>query len=354
MSVVTFKCKNCGGELLFDPETQGFHCEYCGSDFTREELGEEPVAEREDEPTPKAEQAADEDAFYEHAVEYVCPSCGAEVVAEDSTAATTCYYCHNPVVLSSRLSNKLKPDKVIPFVLEKKEAIQAFHNWRKKKWFLKRGFAQEAQLEKMSGVYFPYWKIDCETNGHIRAQAENIRTWQVGDTEYTETQVYQVIRDGQVDLDDITFTAMSRPDIDLTQGVYPYEYEKAVDFSMAYLSGFQAERRMTQKSDIEPRAREKIQEYTRKCIEDTITGYTHVSVQHASSEMIRENWEYVLLPAWVLTYQFRGKTYYYAVNGQTGKTCGRLPLSIGRLAALFAGVTAAVFCVSFLIGGLLL
>ncbi len=356
MSVVSLKCKNCGGELLFDPDTQQFHCEYCGSYFIREELGQEPQEETED-PAPKTEQQPEpqqSDEFYDNVVEYTCPSCGAQVIAEASTAATFCYYCHNPVVLSPRLSNSLKPDKVIPFVLDKERAAQAFDGWKKRKWFLKPGFSQQARLEKMNGVYYPYWKLDCVTHGYIRGRAEKIRTWRTGNTEYTETSFYRVMREGDVDLDNITFTAMNRKDIDLTQGVYPFDYTKAVDFSMAYLSGFQAERRMTEKKDVRPRAEEKIKEYTRTCLQSTIRGYDHVQVEEQSVHIEKEKWEYMLLPAWVMTYQYNGETYYYAVNGQTGKVCGRLPVSKARLGILFAGVTAAVAIIAGVIGGIFL
>ena len=276
------------------------------------------------------------------------------MIAEASTAATWCYYCHNPVVLSQRLSNHLKPDKVIPFVLDKEKAAKAFEDWKKTKWFLKPGFSQEARLEKMAGVYYPYWKIDCTTHGFLRARGEKVRTWRKGNTEYIETSTYGVTREGSVDLDNLTFTAIKREDIDLTQGVYPFDFSKAVNFSMAYLSGFLAERRMTDKADIRPEAERKIDQYTQECLRSTVRGYDHVYVEeyHASTE--REKWQYMLLPAWVMTYQYHGETYYYAVNGQTGKVCGRLPLSKARLAILFGGVTAAVAAVAGLIGGIFL
>lgn len=352
MSVVTYKCKNCGGELLFDPDTQQFHCEYCDSYFTESELQQD--AQPEPEAKNEEQKAAPKDDFYENVVEYTCPNCGAQVIAEASTAATWCYYCHNPVVLSQRLSNNLKPDKVIPFVLDKEKAAKAFEDWKKTKWFLKPGFSQEARLEKMAGVYYPYWKIDSTTHGFLRARGEKVRTWRKGNTEYIETSTYGVTREGSVDLDNLTFTAIKREDIDLTQGVYPFDFSKAVNFSMAYLSGFLAERRMTDKVDIRPEAERKIDQYTQECLRSTVRGYDHVYVEeyHASTE--REKWQYMLLPAWVMTYQYHGETYYYAVNGQTGKVCGRLPLSKARLAILFGGVTAAVAAVAGLIGGIFL
>ena len=93
-------------------------------------------------------------------VSYSCPSCGAEIMTAESTAATECYYCGNPVVLGSRLSGEFKPDSVIPFALTKDMAVDAFMKMCGKKKFLPAGFANKKQFEKMQGVYFPYWYVD--------------------------------------------------------------------------------------------------------------------------------------------------------------------------------------------------
>ena len=143
MAVISFKCPNCDGELIFDPETQKYKCEYCGSKFTQAELDALQPAESKEmnagaadgsdeaEQETTEQQSADtkkkegEDGGAE-AVIYNCPSCGAEIVTDATTAATFCYYCHNPVVLGKRLEGKYLPNKVIPFKISKKEAEKRF------------------------------------------------------------------------------------------------------------------------------------------------------------------------------------------------------------------------------------
>ena len=139
MAVISFKCPNCDGELIFDPATQKYKCEYCVSTFTQEELDN---MERE-ESTEKQLGASsgytgemydggsdsdvtDDGANQADAVMYTCPSCGAEIITDATTAATFCYYCHNPVILGGRLSGEFLPDKIIPFEITKEHAIQHF------------------------------------------------------------------------------------------------------------------------------------------------------------------------------------------------------------------------------------
>lgn len=92
MAVVTYKCPNCDGGLIFDAESQKFHCEYCLSYFTEEELvkagqakSEEQKAEstesaedtesNESAQEPESETQNDSDDFQGYV--YTCPSCGA-------------------------------------------------------------------------------------------------------------------------------------------------------------------------------------------------------------------------------------------------------------------------------------
>lgn len=136
MALVSYKCPNCGGSVVFDPKKQKFCCEFCMSEFTKEEMeaaalkstetsssqdesGASGAAENGTEvqdgtaaacenETGNAQDTARKNANSakknEDALVYICPSCGAEVVTDATTAATFCYYCHNPVVLSGKLS----------------------------------------------------------------------------------------------------------------------------------------------------------------------------------------------------------------------------------------------------------
>ena len=124
----------------------GFYCDFCKSAFTKEELDSKAGTETQSETTAPKEDGG-------HAVCYSCPSCGAQIVTDETTAATSCYYCHNPVILSGRFK-EMEPDLVIPFAIEKEEAQESFTKWLKKKWFIPTAFRRESRVEELRGVYF--------------------------------------------------------------------------------------------------------------------------------------------------------------------------------------------------------
>ena len=355
MAVITYKCPNCGGDLRFDPATQRYKCEYCGSDFSQEELeqmnpaeGQEQKAEdfaQTGERKPDGSQSADgieRDSAGEEAVVYSCPSCGAEIVTDATTAATFCYYCHNPVVLSGRLSGEYLPDQIIPFLIDKESAVEQFMTYVKKKKFVPKAFFNEDQIEKLSGVYYPYWIYDCQTEGRVCGEATKVQTWQTGDTEYVKTRYFHVEREGQVKLKNITKNALKKADNVLAEGVLPYRLKEKQPFSMGYLSGFLAEKRDIEKKSLEPEVRDEVKDYAQRILRDSINGYHSVTLDSKQVDMEKENWSYLLLPVWVLTYASRGgSVYYYTMNGQTGKICGKLPVDYGRLIA-FAGIVSVI------------
>ena len=281
MDVLTHKCPNCGGPLTFDPKDQKFHCEYCLNIYTEEEVSQYEQKQKEarmageenkEEPSPtedftftaqeqltdmsEAERKAfdeaggfsdttDEAAGNTVAMDlFLCPNCGAEIVTDATTAATYCYYCHNPVVLSGRLSGEFLPNKVLPFAVEKEEAINRFLAWTKKKWFVPKAFFNKDQIDKLTGVYFPYWATDAEVDGTMQANGTVIRIWRIGDIEYTETKQFAVSRAGKLSFKELVKNALSKnTQQKMVEGVQPFPLDKAIDFKSQYLAGFQAEKR---------------------------------------------------------------------------------------------------------------
>lgn len=345
MSVLTYKCPNCDAALTFKPEHQNFGCDYCLSSFTQAELDQiyhdfENMQSRIEE----------ENEFF---VGYRCPSCGAEVMTDDTTAATFCYYCHNPVVMEGRLSGDYKPHKIIPFTLKKEDVTGKFLAWCKKKWFIESSFFSGSQLEKLVGIYYPFWIVDASIHAKMDATGRTLRVWRLGNTEYTETSEYELIRVGDIDFEDIPFAALKREDMNLAKGVYPFDTENMLDFSMAFLSGFQAEKRDLHKEELTEEAHQLLEKYGESLLADTTTAYGSVHVNHMGINIKKQDWSYALLPVWVLTYQFKDKFYYYAMNGQTGKICGEVPVSSRKLFGLFLAVFA-VFLIALMIGGWLI
>ncbi len=355
MAVVSYKCPHCGGELIFSPATQKYKCEYCLSDFSQEELETlEPEEGSEEKAVNFEEDTQEENTETEEAVIYHCPSCGAEIVTDETTAATFCYYCHNPVVLSGRVSGEFLPDKIIPFAIEKKQATEKFLEYVHSKKFVPKAFFNKQQIEKISGVYFPYWMVDMDMEGAMQAEGRNVRIWRSGDTEYTETKVYRVEREGDVHLEDITKNALKKSNAKLAEGVLPYDVSKVQKFHMGFLSGFLAEKRDIERTELNSQVQQEANEYGEKILRGTVKGYSSVSVKSCHLNQIQENWDYIMLPVWTVTYKGKnGKMYYYSMNGQNGKVYGELPIDYKKVWIL-GGIVFVVVLILALIGGYLL
>ena len=349
MSAITYKCPNCDGGLVFDPQSGTYACEYCLSKFTQEELfGESHTSETVQSETAESEKTQ------QSAVMYHCPSCGAEIITDETTTATVCFYCHNPIVLAGKLEGEYLPDSIIPFKITKEEATEKFLEWIQKKKYVPKGFYSKRHVEKMIGVYFPYWLYDCKTDSYMNGTARDIRIWRIGDIEYTETKTFDIRRAGIVSFKYLPKTALQKAQNAMLKGIFPYEFNALETFHMGYLSGFQAEKRDIDKDSFIEEIHRDIEKYAEKRMRDTITGRNAFSVEGQNHRIMEEKFRYVLLPVWVLTYrQGKDQVYYFAMNGQTGEIVGKLPIDNKKLFGLGGILFAAVF-IFLLIGGLLL
>ncbi len=351
MPTLSIKCPNCGGSLQFDPDSGKSKCEYCLSDFTPEDLSAYEQAQAEKKAADETGQSARPDQSDQPLMTYTCNSCGAEVVTEATTSATFCYYCHNPVLLTERLTGAFKPDKIIPFALDKEKAIQTFLKWAKKRRFVPPGFYSASQLEKITGLYIPYWMADYRADVDYAGKGVNLRVWYAGNMEYTEHKEFVIQRRGSIDIDHVHEVAIRKIDKALIDSITPYDETQSVNFSLPYLSGFFAEKYDIQKEEAEPVIEEKTRRYANMLVQESIGSYNKVTMERSDMNLAVKDWHYTLLPTWILTYQYRGKTYVYAVNGQNGKTNGELPVDKRKL-GWASGVIAACLFVLALLGGL--
>lgn len=352
MAVVAYKCPGCGAGIAFDSERQLFRCEYCLSEFTEAEIAAQ---------TPKAVDAheekqttdAENEVFCEEMLSYSCANCGAEVFADKDTVADHCYYCHNPVVCNGRLTGQLRPHKIVPFAYDKAAAEQRFLAFARKKWFVPKDFFAEKQVEKIQGVYYPFWLTDADICAGCSAKAEKVRTFKAGKNMITETSHYRLYRKGNIHFEDITTGAYDSTDKNMLEGILPYPSDALQEFSMAYLSGFLAKKRNVEKEQVLDEVKNRISGYSESLLKDTMRGYTAVHPQGTQVQMQKVLWDYALLPIWILTYNKGGKIYTYAMNGHTGKVYGELPISGKKLLLLFFAVVLGITFFGT-IGGLLL
>ena len=344
MAATTYKCPSCGAYLAFDPETQGWKCDFCGSQFAEKEVmersGEQPAPEAAQEQQPQSAQQ----------VVYRCQSCGSEIMTDETTVATHCYYCHSPVVLQGKLTDDMRPDSVLPFAIDKEKAVNSFMTWVKGKRFVPKAFFKQAQVENMSGVYYPHFVSDVEVEGSLKGEARNVQILHSVNYVTTKTDHYRVEREADITFRSIMRPALSKANRKLSDGIHPYPLEQSKPFSDAYLTGFLAERRDIGADSVRAGIEEETLSYVKPLLSETVHYDSHSLT--SGGKVKKLSTRYVLLPTWVLTYpnkQNKDDPYYYAMNGCTGEVCGKLPIDRKKLFLTALGVGAAVFAVGCLL-----
>lgn len=351
MDAIEYKCPNCSADLKFDPEIQKLSCEYCLSSFTIEEL--RAIKEAAGEKVPTEAEIQTQQEFEEHTNLYYCSSCGAQIMCDDRQTALFCYYCHNPVILSGKLTGEYKPGKIIGFRLNKDRALDTFRNWVSKRSFVPDDFKSEQQLNKVTGLYVPFWVADCDIKADFTAIGKKIHSWTSGSYHYTETKEYRVIRRGTIIANGIPADGESKIDDLLMESIEPFNYGDLKPFSMTYLTGFFADKYDVDKAQVFPRIKTRASQAGKKVIRDSVGSYSSLSVDTEQYNIMKTDWEYMMLPVWFMTYNYNDTMYEFAINGQTGKLAGTPPLDRQKLrmfcTALGIGVTAALY----LLGGAL-
>lgn len=354
--ILEYKCPNCGGSMEFDATAQRMKCPFCDSEFDVAALQQKDAVLNEQKPdqlewdTSRVQEWNEEtDAMSV----FVCKSCGGEIIGDDTTAATFCPYCGNPVVMTGRLSGMLKPNYVIPFKMTREDAKKTLRDYVAKKKFAPSAFKNENHLDEIKGIYVPFWLFDSDTNAAISYDATRVRTWSDSQYNYTETSHYDVYRAGSMRFENIPVDGSEKMPDDLMGSIEPFDFSTAVPFQTAYLSGFFADKYDTDVEQSTPRANDRVRSSAEQVLRQTVDGYTTVVPKNSSIQITNGQAKYALYPVWLLHTSYRGEKYLFAMNGQSGKFVGNLPVDKKKLAALFSGLTlgiGAVFtAISYLI-----
>ena len=358
--VLNYKCPCCSASLRFNGQSGMLDCSSCGNSFMLEDMQkvsqmEQASAERpiEWDVNRDAAWGAEEAA---HLRTYSCPSCGAEIVVDDTTAATECVYCGNASIMPGAVQGDFRPDAVLPFKKTKEDAENAYRGLIKGKKLLHRAFASKKHIDKITGVYVPFWLFECEADADMTFRTQRVRTHSTSRERVTETDHYLVHRGGHMAFSGVPVDGSSKFDDTMMEAIEPFDYADMKPFDTGYLPGYQAERYDVDAEAAEPRANERIRRSAIEAVTATVQGYTGVAVQSANVQLTRGRVLNVMAPVWMLNTQWQGKTYTFAMNGQTGRIVGDLPEDkgaiwkwrLGLLAAPLAGITAIAALLSLL------
>lgn len=343
--VMEYKCPCCNAGLSFAGGSQQLSCEYCGTSFDidavrafNETAATEPTPEiRMEQENPQ--QWTEEETSGMRS--YVCPSCGGEIIADGTTAASFCPYCDNPTIMPAQVSGGLKPDAVIPFKKTKEDAKAAFLQLCKGKKLLPKFFTSQQRLEKITGMYVPFWLYDCTGEFDASYNATRVQMWSDSDYDYTKTDHYLVNRCAQAQFTGIPMDGSSKMDDEYMEAIEPFDYSELVDFDTAYLTGYLADKYDVESDVGKSRIRERVENTLGDKVRDSVSTYAtkiptfeNVHIQHGTVR-------YILLPVWMLNTRYKDKIYTFAMNGQTGKMIGKLPVC-GKQSLKWFAIIAAI------------
>ena len=314
-----FKCKNCGGNAVYAPEKGRMYCPHCESLDSESKVEGSSLAQ--------------------------CVNCGAPIAVTEFTSALRCEHCGTYLVLDERVEKAFEPGRILPFHVSRQMAVQALEKEFSRRLFAPSDFMSTKSLEKMEGIYVPFWLYDFDADYDFAGEGVRIRTWRSGDTEYTETSYYEVLRRMDVDFDQIPADASYAMDDGIMDLMEPYDYQGLTDFEPKYMSGFLGEVYNQEAGFFAERAKGKAREASEQLLQGSMAGYTTVRPLRKNLNLKQTDACYALMPVWQYVYRYKDKTYLYHVNGQTGKVVGTTPVSQAKVLAYSASVFAAVAAV---------
>ncbi|MEX0280065.1 MAG: primosomal protein N' (replication factor Y) - superfamily II helicase [Arenibacterium sp.] len=334
-----FPCDQCGADYRFDPASGGLKCDHCGHS---EQISSGPwkggALKELDFKAALAEQLPE--AEIEETRVLQCPNCAAQVEFDPDTHAAECPFCATPVVTDTGTHRHIKPRAVLPFVWDEPKAHDAMAAWLGKLWFAPNGLQEYARKgRKMQGIYVPYWTFDADTTSDYRGERGTV---------YYETRT--VTRDGkQVQervakvrwrsvsgrvarfFDDVLVLASKSLPKSYTDALEPWDLSALESFQPQYLAGFRAEGYSVELEEGYTEARQHMARVIDRDVRFDIGG-DRQRVHNIDTDVRDVTFKHILLPVWLAAYKYRGETYRFVVNGQSGRVQGERPWSVIKIA----------------------
>ncbi|WP_102226168.1 TFIIB-type zinc finger domain-containing protein [Acidimangrovimonas sediminis] len=374
-------CPQCGAELRFDPARGMLHCDHCGHEEPAapgglSAGGPKPPQSLTRVPSTRAAHEARQSALNEQDYRaalanalppsqmeerrtVTCPSCGASFDFDPAVHAAECPFCATPIVTDTGAHRQIKPQAVVPFQLDQTQAREAMTAWLGRLWFAPNGLVDYARKGRaMNGIYVPYWTYDATTRteytgqrGEAYYETETVVVNVNGRDEMQTRQVRRIAwypAAGTVGrrFDDVLVMASTGLPRDYVDALEPWDLGTLTAYSPDYLAGFRAEGYTVGLRDGFGIAQQKMQPVIEGDVRADIGGDEQM-IASMDTETSDETFKHVLLPIWMAAYKYRGKTYRFVVNGQTGRVRGERPWSAWKIAfaVLLALIALGIFVI---------
>lgn len=347
------KCPKCDGALEYNPAYDKMECPYCGSAFSTHEAMEnqrmQDNAVKMVAPSAhpgsagmtlganvgtqtsvmnasnQMSSSAGADGNTMECNIYTCTACGAELAVNGVEASTFCAYCGQPTIVFSRVSQELMPKWILPFRIQKDQAVNGIREKLNKGLFVPREI-KNFEVEKVRGIYVPYFLFDVYYYDWQRLRGT------VGSGKHRRTKYF--VREAECDFNRLTCDASVQLNDESSQRLEPFDLRCLKTFEAGYLSGFYADRYDMTDKQLYGVAIGRTKELFDAQVKKSINA-SNISIVENRPRYQIKNAEYALLPAWFLTFRYKNEPYTMLVNGQTGKVVGAVPFDKAKLTSMF-------------------
>lgn len=345
-----YPCESCGADLRFAPGQERLVCDHCGHVQDIPRATGRGTAQLRELPLEQGLNARLPEGEIEELRTLSCPNCGAAMELTGATHAAECPFCATPVVTDTGTRRLIKPQGVVPFRLTEEEARIALGQWLGNLWFAPSGIGQYARRgRKMTGVYAPFWTFDAESQTRYHGQRG---------TFYYETRRVQVMIDGRPQMqtqqvqrirwtpvsgrvsrffdDVLIYAARSLTPVHV-DALRPWDLSEMRAYTPDYLAGFSAEGYTVELLEGHHLARAEMLRVIQSDVRRSIGGDAQ-QITQIDPRFGAETFKHVMLPVWTAAYRFRGRSYSFIVNAQTGRVQGDRPWSPWKIAAAVIAV----------------
>lgn len=349
-------CPACGAQATWNAKTHELQCSYCGtvSPYEIDDSGE--IREIDLIATLRSMPESLRGWKMERRT-VKCRSCRAISVFDPSSVGQNCDFCGSAALVDyQEIKSPLRPQSVLPFKQPESKVRERMRQWFKERWFAPGALKRRAMVDTVKGVYLPYWTFDAQvecpwtaesgtyyyTTRKVRGSDGKLRTQRVRHTRWSNAR-------GHVShfFDDTPVPGTQGVDLKLLRAIEPFPTSELVPYDTAYLSGFLVEHYQVVLVEAAKRGRDAMNQELRRMCASQVPGDTYRNLR-ISPQYQGETFKHMLVPVWLLAYNYGPKSYQVLVNGYTGEIAGHYPKSFWKIAgvvllALIAAVIVFIF-----------
>ena len=345
-----FHCPACGADAQWNAAKKALVCPFCGTESPMEISATGEVKENDLAEAMRA-LPSDERGWKAEKQSVKCQSCQAITVFDPKRVAQRCEFCGSAqIVPYEEIKAPISPQGLLPFTISETQVRDSVRAWYGNRWFAPNRLKKAALTDTVHGVYLPYWTFDAQVSadwtaesGYHYYETETYRDAQ-GNRQTRQVQKTRWQRSaGHLDhfFDDELIPATRGVDGDLLPEIEPFPTKQLEPYSASYVAGWPVEQYQIDLIAAAQAARSRMEGKTRSMCASQVPGDTHRNLD-VDADFSGQTFKHLLLPVWLVNFNYGSKTYQVLVNGVTGSIAGRYPKSAWKIFFLVVGILIVV------------